>query len=168
MSNNKTLWVDPNTITYSIPVTFSRSCIAKTIKVSPSVMQIAHRQFNIESVKALQKMAGEAKHKGLNLDLLTENTYKDFKLDYDDYKWLKANSPVNINKEITYFFKGCFWIFNGKNNKSLKSLIVPENPIESDSSTRTKSVIDDFFSNTNAFKVTPRRERFYKGNKTKR
>lgn len=137
----------PEEITYrKLNTQNKRNTISsKNIRISAHAKQVASERLGIFSDKELQKLSANAKRNGLNMSLLNMMNYTDYELSFEHYKWLK-DKYYCTNNEAVFFYKGFFYIFTGKHNHTLKTIIYPGLPITAEKPSSGDDIIDAFFA----------------------
>lgn len=142
---------NPNIIPEEIPYRVmhtqnKRNSISfKDIKICPHAKQVASQRLHINSERELQKLGGIVKRNGLNLVLVNSTNYETYGLSYEHYKWLK-DKYYHFNSDYVYFHKGYFFIFTGRHNNTLRTIIYPGLPISAEKPSSGDEVIDRFFA----------------------
>lgn len=118
---------------------------SKNIKISVHAKQMAYERLGLSSEKEVQKLCANAKRNGLNMSLISMQNYEDYGLSFEHYKWLK-DKYYKCGNEAVYFYKGYFFVFAGKNNRTLKTIIYPGLPISAEKPSSGNDIIDSFFA----------------------
>lgn len=113
----------------------------KDIKLSFHSIERARERLQLTDEKQIKKLASSAKKNGISLDKLTEERAKLLGIEgnlYDSLVRFKNNKgrfrdfqfpTYKKGKESTYFYKNCFFIFGGKKDKTLITIIKNESNI---------------------------------------
>lgn len=95
----------------------------KDINVTSHAMLRAEERLQLTNKKELKKIASNARYKGVNISLIRKDTYMQFGLSYNEYVFIKGRfSQVNNSTNI-YLYQGNLFIFCGKGNRTLKTVI---------------------------------------------
>ena len=96
----------------------------KDIQLTFHSLERAEQRLNLTKKTEIKKIAGRAKVNGIKWESLREETYESvFHLTHDEFVYLKAHFAPHAGNANVYFYKGNIFIFVGKNNNKLKTII---------------------------------------------
>lgn len=95
----------------------------KNFKLTSHSIQRAYERLNITSKDEIKKLAYQAKYKGINLNGVGINNYKDLGLSYEELTNFKRKFRCYTNSNNIYLYKGNVYVFGGKPNINLITII---------------------------------------------
>lgn len=95
----------------------------KDIQITEHAMIRAIERLGVAKKDELKKLSNTAKYKGVNISLIRRDTYEQFGLTFEEYKFIKGRfSKLNKSTAI-YIYQGNLFIFCGKGTKTLKTVV---------------------------------------------
>lgn len=95
----------------------------KNFKLTTHSIQRAYERLNLTSKEEIKKLAYEAKYKGINLNGVEVNNYKELGLSYEELINFKRKFKCHTNSNTIYLYKGNVYVFGGNPNVNLITII---------------------------------------------
>lgn len=95
----------------------------KDIQITNHAMIRSIERLGITRKDKLKKISNIAKYKGVNISLIRRDNYDKFGLSFEEYKYIKSRFSKMNNSTAIYIYQGNLFIFCGKGNKTLKTVV---------------------------------------------
>lgn len=99
----------------------------KNIQLTNHSIIRAQERLNVTRKEDIKKLAGRAKSNGVNLSSLRPETYEKLGLTKEEYIFLKNRFVQGNNSTAIYIHQGYVYVFVGKGQRTLKTIISLKN-----------------------------------------